>query len=77
MALPPASTRLFLAGQRRITLLSPRRKMVAGQSSKKLKSWRKAMSSPAPVNRRTLLTMIGGSIATQLVAPRNALAQEA
>ncbi len=34
------------------------------------------MSSPAPVNRRTLLTMIGGSIATQLVAPRNALAQE-
>ena len=35
------------------------------------------MSSPAPVNRRTLLTMIGGSIATQLVAPRNALAQEA
>jgi tripartite-type tricarboxylate transporter receptor subunit TctC len=36
-----------------------------------------AMSSPAPVNRRTLLTMIGGSIAAPLVAPRNALAQEA
>jgi tripartite-type tricarboxylate transporter receptor subunit TctC len=35
------------------------------------------MSSPAPVNRRTLLTMIGGSIATQLVAPRTALSQEA
>jgi tripartite-type tricarboxylate transporter receptor subunit TctC len=35
------------------------------------------MSSPAPVNRRTLLRVIGGSIATQLVAPRNALAQEA
>jgi tripartite-type tricarboxylate transporter receptor subunit TctC len=35
------------------------------------------MPSPAPVNRRTLLTLIGGSIATQLVAPRNALAQQA
>jgi tripartite-type tricarboxylate transporter receptor subunit TctC len=35
------------------------------------------MSSPAPVNRRTLLRVIGGSIATPLVAPRNALAQEA
>src|SRR5260370_20583898 len=35
------------------------------------------MSSPAPVNRRTLLTMIGGSIAAPLLAPRNALAQEA
>jgi tripartite-type tricarboxylate transporter receptor subunit TctC len=35
------------------------------------------MSSPAPVNRRTLLRVIGGSIATQLEAPRHALAQEA
>jgi tripartite-type tricarboxylate transporter receptor subunit TctC len=35
------------------------------------------MSSPAPVNRRTLLTLIGGSIATQLVAPRIVFAQEA
>ena len=35
------------------------------------------MSSPAPVNRRTLLRVIGGSIATPLVAPRHALAQEA
>src|SRR5258705_10733001 len=27
------------------------------------------MSSPAPVNRRTLLTILGGSIATPLLAP--------
>ena len=35
------------------------------------------MPSPAPVNRRTLLRVIGGLLATQLVAPRNGLAQEA
>ena len=35
------------------------------------------MPSPAPVNRRTLLRVIGGSIAAPLMAPRNALAQEA
>src|SRR6266853_5616206 len=35
------------------------------------------MSSPAPVNRRTLLTILAGSIATQLVTPRSGFAQEA
>src|SRR6476659_4733473 len=35
------------------------------------------MSSPAPVNRRTLLTILGGSIATPLLAPELACAQEA
>src|SRR6476659_4133871 len=35
------------------------------------------MSSPAPVNRRTLLTILGGSIATPLLAPELAFAQEA
>ena len=35
------------------------------------------MSSPRPVNRRTLLTVLGGAIATPLVAPRMALSQEA
>jgi tripartite-type tricarboxylate transporter receptor subunit TctC len=35
------------------------------------------MSQPTPVNRRTLLTLLGGSIATPLLAPRMALAQEA
>src|SRR6266496_3453454 len=34
------------------------------------------MSSPTPVNRRTLLTVLGGSIATPLLAPRIALSQE-
>src|ERR1051325_10726457 len=38
---------------------------------------RKAMPSPSPVNRRTLLTILGFSIATPLLAPRSALAQEA
>jgi tripartite-type tricarboxylate transporter receptor subunit TctC len=35
------------------------------------------MSSPAPVNRRTLLTILAGSIATPLLAPDLAFAQEA
>src|SRR6266581_9947 len=35
------------------------------------------MSSPTPVNRRTLLTVLGGSIATPLLAPNVALSQEA
>jgi tripartite-type tricarboxylate transporter receptor subunit TctC len=35
------------------------------------------MSSPTPVNRRTLLTILGGSIATPLLAPELAFAQEA
>ena len=35
------------------------------------------MSSPTPVNRRTLLTLLGSSIATPLLAPRSAFAQEA
>src|SRR3954470_10646109 len=37
---------------------------------------RKVMSSPTTVNRRTLLTILGGSIATPLLAPRIGLAQE-
>src|SRR4029453_1378698 len=39
--------------------------------------WRNAMSSPSPVNRRSLLTLLGGSIAAPLLAPRMAFAQEA
>src|SRR5260370_11238592 len=35
------------------------------------------MSSPAPVNRRTLLTILAGSIATPVLAPDLAFAQEA
>ena len=35
------------------------------------------MSSPTPVNRRKLLTMLGGSIAAPLLVPRIALSQEA
>jgi tripartite-type tricarboxylate transporter receptor subunit TctC len=35
------------------------------------------MSSPTPVNRRTLLSIVGGSIAAPLLAPRIACAQEA
>jgi tripartite-type tricarboxylate transporter receptor subunit TctC len=35
------------------------------------------MSSPTTVNRRTLLTILGSSIATPLLAPRIAFAQEA
>jgi tripartite-type tricarboxylate transporter receptor subunit TctC len=35
------------------------------------------MSSPTPVNRRTLLTILGGSIATPLLVPDFAFAQEA
>src|SRR5258708_29688457 len=35
------------------------------------------MSSPTPVNRRTLLTILGGAIATPLLAPDLAFAQEA
>jgi tripartite-type tricarboxylate transporter receptor subunit TctC len=35
------------------------------------------MSSPTHLNRRTLLTMLGGSIATPLLVPRIALSQEA
>jgi tripartite-type tricarboxylate transporter receptor subunit TctC len=35
------------------------------------------MSQHTPVDRRTLLRVIGGLTATQLAAPRNALAQEA
>src|SRR5258705_10876240 len=35
------------------------------------------MSSPTPVNRRTLLTILAGSIATPLLAPDLAFAQEA
>jgi tripartite-type tricarboxylate transporter receptor subunit TctC len=35
------------------------------------------MPSPSPVNRRSLLTLLGGSIATPLLAPCMALAQEA
>ena len=34
------------------------------------------MPSPATVNRRTLLAILGGSIATPLLAPRIAFAQE-
>src|SRR5467141_5470261 len=39
--------------------------------------WRNAMSSPTHLNRRTLLTMLGGSVATPLLAPRIARSQEA
>jgi tripartite-type tricarboxylate transporter receptor subunit TctC len=35
------------------------------------------MSSPTPVNRRTLLTLLGGSIAAPLLVPRMAVSQEA
>src|SRR5260221_8175215 len=35
------------------------------------------MSSPTHLNRRALLTILGGSIATPLLAPRVALSQEA
>ena len=35
------------------------------------------MPSPTSVNRRTLLTLLGGSIAAPFVAPHMALAQEA
>ena len=35
------------------------------------------MPSPSPVNRRTLLTLLGGSIAAPLLTPRIALTQEA
>src|SRR5260370_20183547 len=35
------------------------------------------MSAPTPVNRRTLLTILAGSIATPLLAPELAFAQEA
>jgi tripartite-type tricarboxylate transporter receptor subunit TctC len=35
------------------------------------------MSSPTPVNRRSLLTLLGGSIAAPLLAPRIAVSQEA
>src|SRR4030081_3902662 len=35
------------------------------------------MPSPTPVNRRTLLTLLGGSIATPLLAPCIAFSQEA
>ena len=35
------------------------------------------MPSPSPVNRRTLLTVLGGSIAAPLLMPRTALTQEA
>src|SRR5438105_15696892 len=35
------------------------------------------MSSPTPVSRRTLLTILGGSIATPLLAPDFAFAEEA
>src|SRR3954449_11922053 len=35
------------------------------------------MSSPGSVNRRTLLTVFGGSIAWPLLGPENAFAQEA
>jgi tripartite-type tricarboxylate transporter receptor subunit TctC len=41
-----------------------------------MEQWRKAMPSPVPVNRRTMLSLVGGSIAT-LVAPRMAFPQEA
>src|ERR1700752_724403 len=41
------------------------------------RSWRKAMLSPTTVNRRTLLAMLGASIATPLPGPRIAFAQEA
>src|SRR3979411_1825 len=40
-------------------------------------SWRNATPSPTHLNRRTLLTMLGGSIAAPLLAPRIALSQEA
>jgi tripartite-type tricarboxylate transporter receptor subunit TctC len=35
------------------------------------------MSPPTPMNRRSLLTVLGGAVATPLLAPRIALAQEA
>ena len=35
------------------------------------------MPSPESVNRRTLLTVFGGSIAWPLLGPENAFAQEA
>src|SRR5258705_13940704 len=35
------------------------------------------MSSPTPVSRRTLLTILGGSMATPLLAPDFAFGQEA
>src|SRR3979411_1036831 len=40
-------------------------------------SWRNATPSPTHLNRRALLTMLGGSIAAPLLAPRIALSQEA
>src|SRR5882724_4394836 len=40
-------------------------------------SWRNAMPSPTHLNRRALLTMLGGSIAAPLLAPRIAVSQEA
>src|SRR4051795_33117 len=39
--------------------------------------WRNAMSSSTLVNRRILLSVLGGSIATPLLMPRTALTQEA
>ena len=50
--------------------------VVAGQSSKKRNSWWKVMPSPTPVNRRTLLSLLGGSFAAPLL-PQMAFAQEA
>src|SRR3979411_1629393 len=70
----PASTRPFLAGERRTTLLSQRSWFPANQA-KILSAWRKVMSS-TPLNRRTLLTLLGGSIAAPLL-PDTASSQEA
>ena len=35
------------------------------------------MSQPTPVNRRSVLTMLGGSVAAPMLASRTAFAQEA
>jgi hypothetical protein len=84
-------TRLFLVGKRRTTLLPSQsgRKFaeirleivdshavsLARPTRQKRKSRRKGMSSPTPVKRR-LLTLLGGSIAAPLLAPRTAFSQE-
>src|SRR5256885_344535 len=44
---------------------------------KKQQSGRNVMSQPASVSRRSVLTMLGGSVAAPLIAPHMASAQEA
>jgi tripartite-type tricarboxylate transporter receptor subunit TctC len=61
----------------RCRIRSPRALPDQKTKKQKRKSWRKAMPSPAPVNRRKLLTLLGGSIAAPLLAPRMTFSQEA